>query len=456
MSVNSFANYPLSWKPTLRGGGDVKYLELARLLEDDILAGRLAPGVRLPPQRELADYLGLHFTTITRAYDVCRAKGLIYGIVGRGTFVASEVAAATRHVVELGVVQAFPCVGAGEVVAAARRVLARGDAGRLFDYTARDGRSRAREAALRWFAGAGICVPPERVAIFPGTQSALSVALLALFQPGDRIAVDAFTYANLIELAYLAHLKLVAIPSDRGGMRPDALRQAGAKERLKGLFVMPTAANPTGLTLSIRRRRELAAVCAELDLIVLEDDAALEPAARRRPGFVTLCPDRTVHLAGATRLLATGLRVAFVVFPERFRSKLLKGLHHLVIKASALEAEILAELILSGAIDRLLASKRACLRAANAVFDTVFGQKGDGFFRTLPLPGTAGRGAAIEAALLARGLRVCHSDRFAVGRPTSAFLRLSVSSEEDPDRLRTGLKNLKIQLAEGLGEAIPQ
>ena len=89
MSVNSFERYRLSWKPRLKEHCEVKYLVLARQLEDDILSSRLKPGTKLPPQRELADYLDLNFTTVTRAYDLCRQKGLIYGIVGSGTFVAS-------------------------------------------------------------------------------------------------------------------------------------------------------------------------------------------------------------------------------------------------------------------------------------------------------------------------------------------------------------------------------
>lgn len=442
MSVNSFERYRLSWKPRLKEHCEVKYLVLARQLEDDILSSRLKPGTKLPPQRELADYLDLNFTTVTRAYDLCRQKGLIYGIVGSGTFVASEPTSnKSRQIINLGVVEAFPEIGADEIVAAAKRVLQRGDAGELFDYSARDGHARPLEAALEWFRRLRINVSAENVAIFPGTQSALSVALLSLFQPGDKIAVDTFTYANLKELAYLAHLRLVAIKGDKYGMLPASLLEAAEKERLKGVYLMPSAANPTGITMSDKRRMELAKVGESKDLIILEDSAAIWKHDRQKKSFFSLASERTLHLAGGTRYLASGLRVAFVAFPERFKAKLLKGLHHLVIKASALEAEILAELILSEAGERILAAKQSKFEEANRVFDAEFGKGAWGFFRTVPMPRTSGQGARIEGELLARGVKVCHSDRFAVGKGDS-FLRVSVSSEKDLTRLQRGLKLL--------------
>ena len=88
MPINSFDHYPLSWKPDLSRLSRPYYLSLARDLEEKILTGELPEGTRLPPQRELADYLDLNYSTITRVYNACRRKGLVYGVTGRGTFVA--------------------------------------------------------------------------------------------------------------------------------------------------------------------------------------------------------------------------------------------------------------------------------------------------------------------------------------------------------------------------------
>ncbi len=89
MPVNSFEDYPLTWKPSKALLKFPMYISLSELLEQDILSGRLPPKTKLPPQRELADFLDVNLSTITRAFKLCETKGLIYAAVGSGTYVSS-------------------------------------------------------------------------------------------------------------------------------------------------------------------------------------------------------------------------------------------------------------------------------------------------------------------------------------------------------------------------------
>ena len=89
MPVNSFENYPMSWRPQKDHLTKPYYKALANLLEQDILSGKLKENTKLPPQRELADFLDLNLSTITRAYKLCELKGLLYAVTGRGTFIAA-------------------------------------------------------------------------------------------------------------------------------------------------------------------------------------------------------------------------------------------------------------------------------------------------------------------------------------------------------------------------------
>ncbi len=451
MPVNSFENYPMSWRPVRAAlGTGPLYLALAAALERDVRAGMLPPGTRLPPQRELADFLDIDFTTVTRAYGVCRDKGLVYGVTGRGTFVSADFAPADADgtsVIDLGVVQAFPEAGASAVVAAARTALARESAGRLFTYGDRDGKRRHRLAGRQWLARCGVDAPEEGVAVFPGVQGAISAAMLTVFGFGDTIAVDAFTYGNLLAFARLAGTRLVPVAGDAQGMRPDAL-DAAARKGVRGVFLMPNCANPTTTTLSEERKDELSAVIARHGLVVLEDDASLDPPRARRRTLQSRLPEQTVYLSGTTRLIAPGLRVAYVCAPANVRDRLWAGLHHAVIKASPLDAEILGELVLSGAAESILASKAVRAASANRLFERVFPAEcgGDPYrlFRMLPLPGTSGHGREVERACLEAGVRAFHSDRFAVVRGAKdSFLRLSLSSAGDNVRLKQGLTRVR-------------
>lgn len=66
------------------------YKSLAYSLKEDILNGFLKPGDKLPPQRELADYLDINLSTITRAFKICELKGLTSGHTVRGTYISSD------------------------------------------------------------------------------------------------------------------------------------------------------------------------------------------------------------------------------------------------------------------------------------------------------------------------------------------------------------------------------
>ena len=92
MPVNSFENYPMSWKPELEKEKGHLCTLLAEQLERDIADRVLMPGTKLPPQRELADYLDINLSTVARAFKICSQKGLLSSSVGRGTYVAYDVA----------------------------------------------------------------------------------------------------------------------------------------------------------------------------------------------------------------------------------------------------------------------------------------------------------------------------------------------------------------------------
>lgn len=74
MPVNSFDSYPLTWKPDKASLQTPYCRSLAEDLEKNIRSGRLQAGTKLPPQREIADYLDLNYTTITRVYETCKRK----------------------------------------------------------------------------------------------------------------------------------------------------------------------------------------------------------------------------------------------------------------------------------------------------------------------------------------------------------------------------------------------
>jgi DNA-binding GntR family transcriptional regulator len=79
------------WFPNLTLSNSPRYMAIADIIQMDIKSGRLVPGDRLPPQRELAKRLDIDFTTVARGYVEARKRGLVDTHVGRGTFILPSV-----------------------------------------------------------------------------------------------------------------------------------------------------------------------------------------------------------------------------------------------------------------------------------------------------------------------------------------------------------------------------
>lgn len=463
MPINAFDQYPLTWKPEKHRLEQPYYKALAADLENKIKSGVLKPGTKLPPQREIADYLDLNYTTITRVYEVCKKKGLIYGTTGKGTFVSphsSEDITITAsnldsQCIEMGAVNGFSEYS--ELVErATQTVVERGYLRGLYGYSQPAGHPHQIAAGIRWMEQLGVHGNHDHTAIFSGAQNALTVALISLFSPGDRLATDRYTYSNLIELAKMLHIVLVPIEGDQEGMRADELKKQCAASRLKGVYLMPSCANPTTVTISERRRKELAAIIKRYDLILLEDDISAWLTAsggERETSLFDLLKGESIYICGMTKSLCPGLRVAYMTYGERFRKEILHGLFNANIKTSSLDAELITELILSGDAYKIAMRKRGMTEKACALFSEVFPRE-DGepwkvsYYQWLPIA-TSKPFRQVEEDLMERGLRVYHSERFAVTENKhQKYLRVALCSAGSMHKLSKGLQALKDYLEE--------
>ena len=456
MPTNSFDHFYLSWTPDKSKIKRPYYLTLANALEADIVSGKLASGTKLPPQRELADYLDLNFTTVTQAYNLCRERKLIYGVIGKGTFVSplpgKEIVHQARRspgVIELGLLKGFDHIKA-PIIEASENVLKKGYIGELYSYTEVAGHLHQRAAGAHWMKQMDVHTDSEHTAIFSGAQNIISAAMLSLFKIGDKIATDEFTYANLIGTAHLSHIRLIPVKGDAAGMVAEELDFLCRKEGINGIFLMPNCANPTTCTIPEKRKDELAAVIARHQLILIEDDNTGIPqiADGCYHSMFSRLPEQTIYICSSTMALCNGLRVAFAAFPERFREPLLNALFHLNIKTSSLDAEIMTELILSGKAAKILEQKAGLAKERNRIFDRCFPEAVSpgseaAFFRWLPVPKLTVDGMETERRLLQLGVNVYCSYRFTVNHNPQNFMRIAISSPHTAADLEKGCMILR-------------
>ena len=315
----------------------------------------------------------------------------------------------------------------------------------LYSYTGVAGHLHQRAAGAHWMKQMDVHTDSEHTAIFSGAQNIISAALLSLFRIGDKIAIDEFTYSNLIGTAHLSHIRLIPVRGDSDGMIPDELENVCRKEGINGIFLMPNCANPTTCTIPEKRKDELADVIARHKLILLEDDNTGIPqiTGYSHHSMFSRLPEQTIYICNSTMALCNGLRVAFAAFPEAFRETLLNALFYLNIKTSSLDAEIITELILSGKAARILEQKAELAKERNQIFDRFFPSavkpgSPAAFFRWLPIPRLAMDEMEIERQLLQQDVSVYCSYRFTVSHLPYSFMRIAISSPPDTAQLEKG------------------
>ncbi|HEY8197989.1 MAG TPA: PLP-dependent aminotransferase family protein [Gemmatimonadales bacterium] len=451
------------WSPDLNPAAEPKYQALVDALDRDIDAGILPPGTRLPTQRQLATHLGVAIGTVSRAYALAEQRGLLSGEVGRGTFVRRRESGLQEGANDEGDDPALLDLSKGRLVRdprepTLRRALEtlsrRPDLDRLVDfYQPAAGMARHRAAGASWVARSGLEADPDRVVITSGAQHGAAVVLAAIARPGDLILTEEVTYAGIKALASLLHLQLRGLPLDRHGLLPEAFEAACRSASPRALFCMTNLQNPTGHTMPLARRREIAAIAIAHDVALVEDDVNGFLPADPLPPLAELAPGQTYYVTGTSKSLAPGLRIGYVVAPPGRVERIAATIRASTWLTSPILAELVTGWIESGEADEMVAWKRSETAARHELAMEILApwlRPGPvSFHRWLPLP-APWRTETFVAQARARGVMVTPSEEFMVGRDSAPHaVRVCFGATLSRDRLEEGLRRLAVLLAQG-------
>lgn len=347
-----------------------KYIRIAGGIEQAVREQLLQAGDRLPPQRELADALAVTLGTVSRGYAEAEKRGLLQGETGRGTFVRTrEHDRFSLHSLHnmpgrdsMPVVQFdlnFPVregnPDLGEILA---RVSTRNDLHELIDYRPTAGLIRHRQKAVNWLKRFGLNAKSEHIAITAGVQHGLQTVLISQMDSGEALAVEQYTYPGILNLARHLGIRLVPVPMDSEGMKPEALRSIAKQHKLRGVYLMTTLQNPTTITMSKARRQEIAKLIRELDLFLVEDDVYAVLEEKSQVPVTTLIPERSFYLTGLSKALAPGLRIGFLLMPEDRMVEIEAAMAASIWVVPPLMAEIGCQWIEDGTAERVAKIKR--------------------------------------------------------------------------------------------------
>ncbi len=457
MPFNSFDNYPMSWKPVLDKSEKPLYKSLARQLESDIEKGNLKLGIKLPPQRELADFLDINLSTVAKAFKLCSDKGLLNSGIGSGTFVAyhkiENMVPAQKNVIDMGSI--MPALGRHDEI---REIIAELLEEDYFDETLQylnGDEYWQKEAAARLLNDTGCDIEANRIITAFGGQNAIANIFAALFKAGDRLGVDPLVYPGVITLAGTMGIRLVPIKQKNGEMSEEGILKAIKNDGIKGLYIVPNCQNPTNHYMSEECRSMIAKVAKEEDIIVIEDSftSLIMDRQLRRRSIFNRAPENAIFILSLSKSIGPGLRQAYVAAPERYSAAISDAVYNINFDQSCLLNEVAARLILSGKYEALLERRCSMLEERNREtkeilkgYELYGGSKALAKWLVLP------KGIAcseIEKEAGKRGVLIYGSEHFAVGKeaPVSG-IRLAISTPKTTEELRCALLILRDILEE--------
>ncbi|MCC7163735.1 MAG: PLP-dependent aminotransferase family protein [Anaerolineae bacterium] len=260
-----------------------------------------------------------------------------------------------------------------EFQAAMERVITERGAG-AFQYSSTDGFLPLREMIARHTTRFGLDITSENILITSGSQQGLDLLGRIFINPGDRILVEEPTYLGALQAWNAYGAEYVSVPVDEDGMQMDALEEA-LRTGPKFIYALPNFQNPAGVTLSLERRRRLVELADHYGVPIIEDDPygqlryegkhipAIAVMDRRgRDDCETCYRGNVIYLSTFSKLLAPGLRVAWVVAAPEVIRKLVQAKQGADLQTSSLTQMLVYQVARKGFLDRHIQSLRVMYR----------------------------------------------------------------------------------------------
>ncbi|MCK4543018.1 MAG: PLP-dependent aminotransferase family protein [Spirochaetales bacterium] len=221
-------------------------------------------------------------------------------------------------------------------------------------YGTTEGFMPLREELAKYLAKAGVPSNPESINITSGSQGALDSLGKILISEGDKIAVEAPTYLGAIQAFNPYGPEYMQMETDDNGLIPESLQEVLKNHSIKFIYLVPTFQNPTGRTLPLERRKKIAEIIKEYNVLLVEDDpySALRFRGEAVPSIRSLAPDHVLYTSTFSKTFAPGLRIGYYVAPPLIRKWLVLAKQGVDLNTSTFNQAISAEYLAGGHIYR--------------------------------------------------------------------------------------------------------
>jgi len=331
-----------------------------------------------------------------------------------------------------------------------------------------------REMIARHSARYGIDVSPDNIMITSGSQQALDLLGKILINRGDRILVESPTYLGALQAWNAYGAEYVTVPMDEHGMITDVLEEA-LRSGPKFIYVLPNFQNPTGVTLAEERRMKLIELADRYGVPIVEDDpyGQLRYEGDHLPSVVVLdsqfrdnCSTcyrgNVIYLSTFSKILAPGIRLAWVVAPPEVIRKLVQAKQGTDLHSSTFNQLVTYEVARGGFLDRHVKLIRNVYRERRdvmlAALDGYFPAGVDwthpegGLFLWGILPETMSSSDVLKTAIEQKVAFVPGGPFYPTGGGYNT-MRLNFSNA-NPEKIREGIARLGKVIREKMGEPL--
>ena len=170
----------------------------------------------------------------------------------------------------------------------------------------------------------GVSVEPDNILLTSGSQQALDLIGKLFIDRGDEVLTESPTYVGALQAFNAYQPQYVTVPIDDDGIQVDQLEEVLANNKVKFIYAMPNFQNPSGVTLSLERRHRLVELAAKYGAFIIEDDpyGELRYEGEDLPPLNALHKENVLYLSTFSKTMAPGIRLGWVVAPEKLINRL--------------------------------------------------------------------------------------------------------------------------------------
>lgn len=380
------------------------YMQISGQIKRMIFKGTLVNGSRLPSERCLAENLSVHRNTVIRAYNELKDEGLVTSYQGQGYLVNygtmfhgmikkpvnwealikdeyisfdSDFDELFRKTYESDIIS----FGGG---LAARELYPREEVVSVFDrmlemrkdkayfYTPYQGDYELRKEIVSFLMSKGIMTGPANIQMFTENNQALDFIMTLMLMPGDKVIVPEILSPDVYRTIQFAGGELITVPMDEDGMMCDNIEALIQKEKPKFIYVDSSFNNPTGVILSLERRKKLLEISYKYRIPIIEEDEGSELYydVNRIPAIKSMdIGNNVIYMYSFALTMMPGAGMSFVIADHNVIKRMSELISMKVVSLDWVPQMLLLEYMKEGTFyERLEGFRNLCMEKRDLMY----------------------------------------------------------------------------------------